>query len=150
MQDSTLVLRDIHQVTAPSWWPPAPGWWVLAAMLLVVVLAVAFWRRRRQVRERRIADMFDGAIGAVDNAPAQIAAMSELLRRAARCRDSQADKLQGEAWLAFLDAQDERRPFTQGIGRLLLEGGFRREADPGQVTQLRNLARERFIAWMAK
>ena len=29
--------------------------------------------------------------------------MSELLRRAARERDAQADRLQGEAWLAFLD-----------------------------------------------
>jgi hypothetical protein len=50
----------------------------------------------------------------------------------------------------YLDANDKRRPFTSAAGRLLLEGGFRREADPQQVAGLRTLARARFIEWMAK
>lgn len=150
MQDSTLVLRDIHQPAPPSWWPPAPGWWVLAGIVIVALTVLVIWRRRRRERQRRIAATFDEAVDSRDSASAQIAAMSELLRRAARRRDPQADKLEGDAWLAFLDGQDRRRPFTDGPGRLLLEGGFRRDTDPEQAIALRRVARERFIEWMAK
>jgi hypothetical protein len=150
MQDATLVLRDIHQPAAPAWWPPAPGWWVVGAVVLIAALGFALWRRRRRERQRRIARTFDSAIESADSAPAQIAAMSELLRRAARRRDPHADKLQGSAWLEYLDAGDKRRPFTGGAGKLLLEGGFRRDADPEEVATLHALTRERFIEWMAK
>jgi hypothetical protein len=150
MQDPTLVLRDIHPATAPAWWPPAPGWWMLAALLIAVVVIYAVWQRRKRDRWRRIAGLFDGAIDSASDAPAQVAAMSELLRRAAHRRNSLADKLEGEAWLAYLDEGDTQRRFAQGAGRLLLEGGFRRDVDPQQVAALRILARERFIAWMVK
>ena len=150
MQDATLVLRDIHQPAAPAWWPPAPGWWVLAAIVLATALGYAAWRRRRRERQRRIAGMFDDAIQLAGTAPEQIAAMSELLRRAARRRNPQADRLQDHAWLECLDAGDKRRPFTSGPGELLLEGGFRRDADTEQVAELRAIARKRFIDWMAQ
>lgn len=150
MQDPTLVLRDIHPGAAPPWWPPAPGWWLLAAIVLAVVVAHAWWQRRKRKRLRRIAGLFDETIDAAEDAPTQVAAMSELLRRVAHQRSADADKLQGEAWLAFLDDGDAARPFTSGAGRLLLEGGFRRDADPQQVAALRNVARRRFLAWMVK
>lgn len=150
MQGSPLVLRDIHQPAPPPWWPPAPGWWVLAAFVAVVLAVLLIRHRRRRQRRRRIAVAFDAAVDAGDTASARIAAMSELLRRAARRRDPQADKLQGEAWLAFLDGADPSRPFTAGPGRLLLEGGFRRDADPAHAAALQRLARERFLQWMAE
>jgi cbb3-type cytochrome oxidase subunit 3 len=150
MQDPLLVLRDIHQPPAPPWWPPAPGWWLLFALVLVAVATWSYWHRRRQRARRAIVAMFEGALAQAANPPAQIAAMSELLRRAARRRDAHADTLQGEAWLAFLDTGDARRRFSQGAGRLLLDGGFRRDADPQQVAVLRELARERFVGWMTK
>ena len=148
--DPTLVLRAIHPGTAPAWWPPAPGWWMRAALLLAVVVTYAVWQRRKRNRWRRIAALFDAAVDSASDAPAQVAAMSELLRRAAHRRSSLADKLQGEAWLAYLDEGDMQRPFAQGAGRLLLEGGFRRDVDLQQVAALRTLARKRFIAWMVK
>jgi hypothetical protein len=149
MQDATLVLRDIHQLPAPPWWPPAPGWWLVAALVLSLVAVWLFLARRRQRRRRTIAALFDDTLAQADGSPAQIAAMSELLRRAARRRDHDADRLQGEAWLAFLDAGGKPRSFSEGAGRLLLEGGFRREADPRDVAALRELARTRFLEWMA-
>jgi HAMP domain-containing protein len=150
MQDAPLVLRDIHQSTAPAWWPPAPGWWFVAAVVLIAASCVALWRQRRRQRLRRVAKTFDNAVDSANSAPAQIAAMSELLRRAARRRNPNADKLRGSAWLEYLDAEDKRHPFTGGAGKLLLEGGFRRDADPEEVAGLRALTRERFIEWMAK
>ncbi|HEV8695370.1 MAG TPA: DUF4381 domain-containing protein [Lysobacter sp.] len=145
-----LVLRDIHQASAPSWWPPSPGWWLLVALVLILAVAWGYWHRGRLRKRRAIVALFDEAIARAESLPAQIAAMSELLRRAARHRDAKANTLQGEAWLAFLDTGDDHQRFSQGAGRLLLEGGFRRDADPQQVAVLRELVRERFVGWMAK
>ncbi|GAB3104971.1 DUF4381 domain-containing protein [Lysobacter terrae] len=150
MADATLVLRDIHQSAAPAWWPPAPGWWMLAAFALIAVVLWQLWRARKARQRRVVARLFDDALAGDGNLPMQVAAMSGLLRRAARRRDPRADTLQGDAWLAFLDAGDPSRPFSQGEGRLLLEGGFRREADPTQVAALQTLVRARFIRWMTQ
>lgn len=149
MADPTLLLRDIHQPPAPPWWPPAPGWWwLVAAALLLAALALHFARRRRK-RRHAIAAVFDHAVDAVASPSEQVAAMSELLRRAARRRDAQADRLNGDAWLAFLDGGYPKRVFADGAGRLLLEGGYRREVDADQVVALRAIARARFLEWMA-
>lgn len=146
---ATLVLRDIHRPPVPPWWPPAPGWWLLAVVLLALMAGVAFFLSRRRNRRRAIATLFDSTVDAAPTPTAQVAAISELLRRAARRREPSADRLQGDAWLDFLDAGDQQRAFVQGAGRLLLEGGYRREADPREVAALRELARSRFLAWMA-
>lgn len=152
MANSTLVLRDIHQPAAPSWWPPAPGWWVLF-VVVVLVAAVGAWVAQRRARRRRdVANVFDRAVDAAITPPEQIAAISELLRRAARRRDPAADRLQGEDWLEFLDRNSKnhrkRKEFADGAGRLLLDGAYRRDADPRQVAALRALARARFLEWM--
>ncbi|MGH8075747.1 MAG: DUF4381 family protein [Lysobacter sp.] len=149
MADPTLVLRDIHQPPAPPWWPPAPGWWWLAAGLLLVAAVVFYLNARRRKRREAIAALFDQAVDAAPTPSAQVATMSELLRRAARQRDAQADRLQDDAWLGFLDAGYKQPLFAQGTGRLLLDGGFRREVDAEQVAALRKLARARFLDWMA-
>lgn len=160
MQDPSLVLRDIHQPPAPPWWPPAPGWWLLAALLLLVVAAALWWLRRRRRRHEVIVKLFDDAVATAATPAAEVAAMSELLRRAARRIDPAADRLQGEAWLAFLDRGDgdagKRRAarratneFTQGPGRLLLDGGYRADVDASEVAALRPLVRARFLQWMA-
>lgn len=168
MQAATLVLRDIHQTPAPPWWPPAPGWWLLAAVLLLAIAGWSWFAARRHRYRRSVAAVFDDALRAAPGAAAELAAMSELLRRAARRRDPSADRLQGEAWLQFLDGVPASAPkrtprkgtdakaastahvFTQGPGRLLLEGGYRREVDPAAVAELKPLVRARFLEWMVK
>ncbi len=148
MQDPMLVLRDIHQPPAPPWWPPAPGWWIVAAITLLV-LAIGCWLAARRRRHRQaIACLFDEAMQAAQTPAAQVAAMSQLLRRAARRHDRDADKLQGEAWLQFLDRNAKQLPLTQDEGRLLLEGGFHRELDPQQVAALLLRGRARFLELM--
>lgn len=160
MDDAALLLRDIHQPPAPPWWPPAPGWWWLAGAILLLLVIVAAWRWRRARRQRQIAATFDAALAATTSPSAEVAAMSQLLRRAARRIDPTADRLQGDAWLTFLDQNAGRskrgdrtvsaaHSFTDGPGRLLLDGPFRREVDPEEVAALRSLARRRFQHWMA-
>ena len=154
---ASLVLRDIHATTAPSWWPPAPGWWIVAGVVIATVVLLAWWRMRTRRRRAVIAALFDREVDAASTPPQQVAAMSELLRRAARSHDAGADTLHGEAWLRHLDAAASsgngrkapaRTDFSEGPGRLLLDGGFRRDVDPSEVAALRALARQRFLHWM--
>ena len=148
--NGALVLRDIHQPPAPGWWPLAPGWWGVLALVVLALLLVAAWMWRRRRRQRVVAALFDNAVASVDSPAAQVAAMSELLRRAARRRDPMADRLQGQAWLEFLDAGTGRDVFAGEAGRLLLEGGFRPDTDAAEVAALRPLARARYLDWMAR
>jgi hypothetical protein len=146
--DPTLALRDIHQPPPPSWWPPAPGWWIVVAAVLLVAAIVSWfaWRRRR--RRHALERLFDDSVHVAPTPAAQIAAVSELLRRAARRRDPRADKLQGDDWLRFLDHGSKRALFGDDEARLLLDGGFRPEADAGAVAVLLPRARARFLEWM--
>lgn len=154
MQDAPvaadLPLADVHATATAPWWPPAPGWWLLAAALLAIVAAAIWWRGRRARRRRDAIALFDASLAAHRDAAARVAAMSELLRRAGRRRDPMADRLQGEAWLRFLD--DEALPprFDGEVGRTLLEGGFRREVPDEALRALESAARERFVAWMLR
>ena len=163
---ASLVLRDIHSTAAPSWWPPAPGWWILVVVVVAIVALLAWWRTRANRRRAIIAALFDREVDAAATLPQQVAAMSGLLRRAARTHDAAADTLHGEEWLRHLDnavakrkrraparAASERRAalrkdFSEGPGRLLLDGAFRRDVGAADVIALRALARERFLLWM--
>ena len=145
---ATLVLRDVHQPPPPSWWPPAPGWWAVAAVVVAVLAIMWAWRARRRRRQRRIEAWFDAAVENAASPALQVEAMSGLLRRAARRRDPGADRFDRDAWLSLLDGDDARQPFSQGPGRLLLDGGYRADTSQSEVEALRPLARARFLSWM--
>lgn len=150
MSAPTLVLRDIHQPPAPPWWPPAPGWWLVLAVVLLLLAVAAAWWWHRQRRRRAIAALFDTALQDAGSPAAQVAAISELLRRASRRREPAADRYQGQAWLDFLDQDASGQPLSGGAGQLLLEGPFRRDVDASEVAALRSIARARYLDWMAK
>ncbi len=145
---SGLVLRDIHEPVAPPWWPPAPGWWLVVAVLAGVLAVVVAVRWRRARRRRRIARWFDETVAAADTPAGRIAAISELLRRAARRIDPAAAALDGEDWLRFLDGGLPQPVFARGEGALLRDGAFRPEVDADAVEALRVVARARFLDWM--
>jgi len=146
---AALDLRDIHLPAEPSWWPPAPGWWLLA--LIVIALLVYLGRRllgiRRRHRQRRhllraLADVRK-AHPLTTDAPAALAAASELLRRACRRHAPDALTLQGEAWLQFLDDDREDAPFSRGPGRLLLDGPYRPRVDADEAARALDLVAHR-------
>ena len=143
-----LVLRDVHEGLAPAWWPPAPGWW----MVLGAVVAVAAWFAWRALRRRRrramILRLFDETVAQAATPSLQVAAMSELLRRAARRKHANADTLDGDDWLRFLDAGLQQPVFAAGAGALLRDGGFRADVSAHEAEALRIVARERYLHWM--
>ena len=143
-----LPLQDVHLPSPPGWWLPAPGWWMVFAGLALTTLGWWLWRRRVRARRALIETAFDETLDSVDGASARIAAMSELLRRAARRRDPQADRLSGDAWLRFLDAGQRIPVFSAGAGRTLLEGGFRRDVGAQEFDALRGIVRTRFVELM--
>lgn len=144
---TALQLRDVHLPAAPGWWPLPPGWWlVIGACALLALLAWA-WRARRRRLRRRWQQHFATALAAVATPADEVAAMAELLRRAARVRTPGAELLQGAAWLQFLDTP-ENPVFSSGEGQLLLDGGYRRAVDAAAVARLRPLARDRFVQLM--
>lgn len=147
-QAPDIILRDIHRLPSPPLWPPAPGWWWVLAALVVIGVVVFVWMRRRRQRRIIVERLFDDAMSDAPNAPAQVAAMSALLRRAARRHIADADVVDGAGWLALLDEGMPHQSFQTNVGQLLLEGGFRREIDPGELAQLRVIARQRFLRWM--
>jgi hypothetical protein len=147
--DPALLLRDIHQPPAPPWWPPAPGWWILAVALLLAIAVAAWFGWRRARRRRLLARLFDQALAGASTPAARVAVMSELLRRAGRHREPRADTLRGEAWIEFLDAGHRQPLFSGESGRLLLDGGFRRDVDASAAAALAPRARQRFLEWMA-
>lgn len=143
------VLRDIHLPPEPSWWPPAPGWWLLAALSLLLLAWIA-WRAlrlRRLARARRLLQReFEAARTAHPSQSAaaeQVAALSLLLRRAAKQHSPHAVRLRDEDWLAFLDADDPAQPFRRGAGRLLLDGPYRPQVAPEDADALARAVRAR-------
>jgi LPXTG-motif cell wall-anchored protein len=149
MQGDALVLRDIHQPPAPPWWPPAPGWWLVIAGVAAILCTAAWFASRRRRRARAIASLFDARLAQAQTPAEEIAAMSELLRRAARRRDPDADKLLGDDWLRFLDNGLQAPVFSTGAGAVLRDGGYRRDVPQHEVDALRAAARTRFLDWMA-
>jgi len=149
-QAPALSLNAIHVPQAPAWWPPAPGWWLLAAALLLPI-AFACWRvARRRWRRRRWARLFDSTVDSADTPVAQVAAISQLLRRAARQVAPHAEALSGDDWLHFLDRGLAQPVFATGPGALLSDGGFRRALSAAEVDVLRAIGRARFLDWMAQ
>lgn len=145
MQDG-LVLRDVHLPPAPPFWPPAPGWWFVLLAILMLAVAITVWRRRRARRRARVSALFDDALVATNSPSERLARSSEMLRRAARRVRPDADRLDGEEWLAFLDTSRTR--FVEGPGRRLLDGPFRPDVDPVEADEAVRLARLRFAELM--
>ena len=140
--------KDVHLPTAPALWPLAPGWWVLIGLLVLVVTLLALWWRQRTRRRTRVLRIFDDAVAAAESPTEQIAAISNVLRRAARRQRADADVLDGADWLAYLDEGMPQSVFTSGAGALLREGGFRRDVAAAEVEALRQVARDRYRRWM--
>lgn len=140
--------NEVHEGIAPGWWPPAPGWWFVLAAIVAIVGFFAWRVARKRRRRTAILRLFDQAVADAGTPSQQVAAMSGLLRRAARRKDAKADTLEGEDWLRFLDTGLPQPMFSAGAGTLLRDGGFRNDVTAHEADALRAIARQRYLHWM--
>ncbi|MBE0434593.1 MAG: DUF4381 domain-containing protein [Methylomicrobium sp.] len=135
MNPQPLPLRDIHLPEPFGFWPPALGWW-LAALGIVILLVSTVWLIRRLTRKsalksarRLLAELKqDPSLGPAE----KVSRLSVLLRRVAISLSAreQSAGLIGQAWLNHLDASLPDKPFSNGIGRQLIEIPYRNELPP--------------------
>lgn len=140
---TNLPLRDVQLPPAPGLWPPAPGWWLVAAVVLLLVAIPVLLRARRLRRERAWQRQFDDELQAAGEGPLRLAALVELLRRAARANRAGSELLQGEAWLQVLDPGNALAPAQRD---LLLQGAYQPAIDAAQLATLERWARTRHVA----
>ena len=143
-----LHLFDVHEGSAPAWWPLASGWWLLLAGVVAIAVTAAWWHARRRRRRAEVLHLFDEEVDRAGTPSRQVAAMSELLRRAARRKHARADTLIGEDWLRLLDEGMPRPVFSTGVGAVLRDGGFRNDVTEHEAEALRIVARDRYLRWM--
>lgn len=154
-QDPLAQLRDIHLPAAVSAWPPAPGWWLLALIVLAVVVFAVIALRGfvRRNRYRRLAQKQLTAItsrlthkqsgSATDQTVEYLQQLNQLLKQTALAANSDQPiaGLHGSQWLQFLDRWGDTTDFSQGAGKVLLEGPYSVCADPVDLPALNQIAR---------
>lgn len=151
MPTSQLPLRDIHLPEAISWWPPAVGWWLLA-VLIPLLLVFAYRSYKRLTRKNAVKKALKIARKNLDSievdsnmdAMQKLCELSILIRRVAIsvAPRSEVAGLTGRAWLVFLDGGLKDMPFTEGVGRLLVDAPYRKTppTDP-EIVQLISVCR---------
>ncbi|WP_303636611.1 DUF4381 family protein [Stenotrophomonas tuberculopleuritidis] len=140
---TALPLRDVQLPPSPSWWPPAPGWLMVMAgvALLLAIAGVMIWRRRR--RRQRWLRQFDQELAAAAGAPAELAAIAGLLRRAARQAHPGSEALRDDAWWNHVDPRASLGPAQRG---LLADGAYRPQVEASEVAAIAAWARQRYLA----
>lgn len=134
MQPDPLPLKDIHLPDAIGWWPPAIGWWLLL-ILIPLMLWFFIWLYKR-ITAKTAVKTAKKLLQSVREDSSQcvvekIATLSTILRRVAISISprQKTAALTGEAWLQYLDQALKDSPFSQGIGRILIEAPYRKPAD---------------------
>ncbi len=147
-----LPLRDIHipeplsPLDLAYWWPPAVGWYV--AIILIGIAAAALWLLKQRQQRAKLAraalyEMTQIEIAYAKHGDLQqlLRETSILLRRISLSYHPREDvaSLAGEQWLSFLDTGLSKPYFSQGPGRLLLDGPYCAPTAIDQQTDSRSL-----------
>jgi ABC-type bacteriocin/lantibiotic exporter with double-glycine peptidase domain len=145
---SELAIKDIHLPEAISWWPLAIGWWIVLGLLIISIVAFFLWYRQKQqhlqthddqhssLREQVMAELV--IIQKISDDQRFLEQLSALLKRVAITQHGkQVAGLTGKRWLRFLDKQWKLTVFSQGIGRVLGDAPYRKNAQPDRHVLLR-------------
>lgn len=148
MPSNPLPLKDIHLPEAIGWWPPAFGWWLLAIFITAMSIFV-IWLHKRLTRKTAIktAKKFLSEIKQDNNADnhKKLNDISVLLRRVAIsvAPRTKSASLTGQAWLNFLDSSLKSAHFSEGVGRHLIDGPYRKAPpDDLEISQLISLCED--------
>ena len=135
---ASLPLRDIHLPESVFWWPPAPGWWLLLLIIVAIISALILFIKKRKERHCSAVFLAQKEMNRIkteykdhQDKTILVRELSELLRRVSVSIFSRRDTaaLTGDAWLNFLDEYDDKKSFSEGIGRLLIEAPYKDKTD---------------------
>jgi hypothetical protein len=131
MNPTPLDLKDIHEPIAVGDWPPAMGWWILAITIpLLIMLAIWIYKRLSRKTALKTAKklLVELKQDTTRDNSAMLGELSVLFRRVALSvapREKVAG-LTGSQWLTYLDSSVKNKPFSEGIGQLLVNGPYRK------------------------
>lgn len=132
-----LPLRDIHLPDPVSWWPLAPGWWILLLLLITVISLLVYLVKRRDAKQRSPFSLAVKALSEIEkkhsnneNPQVLIRDVSRFFRQLAvniKPR-SEVAAMTGNEWLTFLDGDMDKKPFTKGPGKVLIDAPYQKQA----------------------
>ncbi len=131
MPTQQLVLKDIHLPETFGWWPPALGWWLLLILIPLIGFFIV-WLYRRITRKTALKTAKklllkisqDSELADID----KLIELSALIRRVAMSLAPRFESasLTGEVWLEYLDGTVNGQPFSQGVGRYLVDAHYQK------------------------
>jgi hypothetical protein len=148
METAQLPLRDIHLPEAIGWWPPAPGWWLLAVSIPLLI-AFGYWLYKKTTRKTAVKTAKKLLLQITQDKVCEnyekLKDISALIRRVAISTTIRTDcaGLTGQQWLEFLDRSMKETPFTEGVGRLLVNAPYQNKSPTDQeISQLTDLCED--------
>lgn len=139
MDEKEALLSQLRGLDVPAVsGVPAVGWWLLAALFVLVLLVSFFkyrshqrtlWKRQSQHELQSIRERLGK-----DTSVETLSKCSALARKVVLAVDhrEQVAALHGDAWLEKLDDICARPAFSQGVGRLLLDGQYKKQSKVDQ------------------
>ena len=135
-EELLLKLRDIEPPPEPPWWLLAPAWLWLAG-LLVCLLGMAWWWTRRR-HGQRLVRLARAELQAIERGYRRDGDARRFAYRASSWLKQVAilaypeqglQRVNGEAWLCFLDDPLTGQPFSRGCGRVFGQELYHRDID---------------------
>ncbi len=134
--EALAALRDVHTPEPIFWWPLSAGWWILISTIIIVlalVFGLRYWRKKYALRKATMAEfeLIKASLADHQNKVQLAAQLSVLLRRVVLMGSDakRAAGLKSDAWLAYLDETSDSQEFSQGLGRVLIDAPYQKQAD---------------------
>lgn len=142
-QNGLDQLRDIHLPATIEAWPPAIGWWLLAIFFVALLIAAsyAFIRyRKKNAPKRQALVLLDNRFARYksnDDSMEFLSQCNQILKRFCLHYHPHAASLSAQQWTDFLNAQNNKAPFSTELLQALGQGLYQTECkyQPGDLYQ---------------
>lgn len=136
LQELLKDLKDIHEPTAISAWPPAIGWWVLPVLIGLLIVVFYWWLKRlRTPNFKKIALLdlknIETNYQIQKNAKETTGEIALLIRKAmvAKYGNQKIAGMIESEWLAYLDNVSQTDSFSNGAGSVIVTAPYSKECD---------------------